>query len=619
MVKTSFTHFSCRAVVATLLVIAGGVGPRSADAQTTVAAKYHRAEAREQAARTAEAPPISTLRSVAVSYEQIVRQHPRSSYSDNALWQGAGLLELAYERGGAARDLDGAKRLLTWLKREYPTSALAKRAGEKLASLTPAAKPAASAAVTTRAPERTPTSAAVPNAPVSAARSATPEEDDSSVGTPAAVTSKPIPPPVMPARPATNTSTRSAATAETKPTASSIKNVAQLPLPRGDRIVIELSAEVPYTVTRLSGPDRIAIDLPNVQSAPAVATAASDLRGGLVRRASLTRSADGAARLVVEVTGNPRFSTFPLYGPYRLVVDIEAETPIARAPSAPTRATEPAATKSTAAVTASALPLEPKVLAPPPASPTITSRGDYSLARQLGLGVSRVVIDPGHGGHDPGAKANGLTEAGVVLDVALKLEKLLLAKPGFEVVLTRRTDEYIPLEARTALANQEAADLFVSIHVNAAPRAALQGVETFFLDFASNPQAEALAARENAASAHAMRELPTILKAIATNNKLEESRELARLLQASLVRSLSANRQSGKDLGVKRAPFVVLIGAQMPSVLTEISFLTNKSEAGLLKQSSHRQKIAQALADAIVRYQTSLKKVSNVAQNAVAN
>jgi N-acetylmuramoyl-L-alanine amidase len=249
----------------------------------------------------------------------------------------------------------------------------------------------------------------------------------------------------------------------------------------------------------------------------------------------------------------------------------------------------------------------------PPAPPASTQKGDYSLARQLGLRISRVVIDPGHGGHDPGAQSNGVTEADLVLDVALRLEKLLTQQPGIDVVLTRRTNEFVPLEERTAIATREKADLFLSIHANAHRQPAVRGVETYFLNFSVNEDAEAVAARENATSSQTMGTLPAIVKAISLNNKLTESRELASLLQASLVRRLRSQSTGVKDLGVKQAPFVVLIGAQMPSVLTEIAFLTNRPESALLKLPVYRQQIAQGLRDGIVRYQESLKKVTTQA------
>ena len=244
-----------------------------------------------------------------------------------------------------------------------------------------------------------------------------------------------------------------------------------------------------------------------------------------------------------------------------------------------------------------------------PLAPSANVGGSFSVARQLGLGVSRIVIDAGHGGHDPGATAFGVAEAELVLDVALRLEKLLLQQPGMQVELTRRTDEFRPLDGRTDLANRESADLFLSIHANASANPAASGVETYFLNFALNPQAEAVAARENAASGKTMASLPGIIKAITMNNKLDESREFAASVQRALVRGLRPSNKGLKDLGVKQAPFMVLIGASMPSVLAEISFVTNAQEARLLKTPAYRQKIAESLLAGVLRYQQSLKKV----------
>jgi N-acetylmuramoyl-L-alanine amidase len=192
---------------------------------------------------------------------------------------------------------------------------------------------------------------------------------------------------------------------------------------------------------------------------------------------------------------------------------------------------------------------------------------------------------------------------------------LLKTRPEFDVVLTRRRDEFVALEERTQIANREGADLFLSIHVNASRRTAARGIETYFLNFATNPEAEAVAARENASGAQTMNTLPSIVRAITLNNKLAESRELAAMVQTSVVRRAQGQSKAVKSLGVKQAPFVVLIGAQMPSVLAEVSFLTNNNEATLLKQAAFRQRIAQGLFDAIVQYQASLKKVRAVAAN----
>ena len=254
---------------------------------------------------------------------------------------------------------------------------------------------------------------------------------------------------------------------------------------------------------------------------------------------------------------------------------------------------------------------EPEV--PAPAVPAVNTDGSFSLARQLGLGISRIVIDPGHGGHDPGTLTAGSNEARLVLDVALRLEKLLKKEPGLEVVLTRRTDVFIPLEQRTAIANRSGADLFLSIHANASRDPAARGVETYVLSFASNPEAEAVAARENATSASDMHNLSSIVRAIALNNKLDESRDLAALVQQSLTARLSKTNPTLRSRGVKKAPFVVLIGAGMPSVLAEIGFITNKQESALVKTPAYRQRIAESLHAAVMQYRRALKRQTSVA------
>ncbi|MGE3509116.1 MAG: N-acetylmuramoyl-L-alanine amidase [Vicinamibacterales bacterium] len=264
------------------------------------------------------------------------------------------------------------------------------------------------------------------------------------------------------------------------------------------------------------------------------------------------------------------------------------------------------AVAASAAVVVATPPATPSAGSAPPEAPARNLDGGFSLARQLGLRVSRIVVDPGHGGHDPGAKGGGTTEAALVLDIALRLEKRLQEDAGVEVVLTRRTDAFVPLEERTAIANRAAADLFLSIHTNASSARRAAGVETYYLNFASTAGAAGVAARENAASGQPMSALPDFVKAIATNDKQDESRDLAVQVQRSLVQRLRPAHRTLRDLGVKQAPFVVLIGASMPSVLAEVSFLTNQEEARLLKGPSYRQRIADALFDAVQRYQQSL-------------
>ena len=405
------------------------------------------------------------------------------------------------------------------------------------------------------------------------------------------------------------------------------------------RVTLELDAEVAFRSERLENPRRVFFDLKGTRSAPALQDATLKFTDDLVREVRLGRHPQNTTRVVFDMEGIDSYSVFTLYSPFRLIIDFKAAVPAAGNPA--TLDLAPIATAArpepvplalvaslqvpplTPAVAAKPLPerpldppsrplpSRPVVLASPipPALPSANSDGKFSLARQLGLGVSRIVIDAGHGGHDPGAHANGISESELVLDVATRLNRLMQKQLGIEVVMTRDTDVFIPLEERTAIANREGADLFLSIHANASRNPRAQGVETYFLNFASNPEAEAVAARENSASARAMHSLPDIVRAIALNNKIDESRDFAETVQRSMVRRLAARNKQLKDLGVKQAPFVVLIGAEMPSVLAEISFVTNKQEGQLLKTGAYRQQIAEALLDAVLRYQQSLKKL----------
>jgi N-acetylmuramoyl-L-alanine amidase len=232
------------------------------------------------------------------------------------------------------------------------------------------------------------------------------------------------------------------------------------------------------------------------------------------------------------------------------------------------------------------------------------------MARQLGLRVGRIVIDAGHGGKDPGAAGPGYSEAELTLDIALRLEKLLEREQGVDVVMTRRTDEYVALQERTAIANRSGADLFVSIHANASRNRTARGVESYLLNFASTPDAAAVAARENASSTLTMSHLNDLVKQIALNSKLDESRDLAGHVQQSLVRRLRPANEAIRDLGVKQAPFVVLVGASMPSILVEVSFLTHKQEGRLLGSGAYRQRIAEALLDGVKTYLRTLKRAA---------
>ncbi len=236
-----------------------------------------------------------------------------------------------------------------------------------------------------------------------------------------------------------------------------------------------------------------------------------------------------------------------------------------------------------------------------------TADGETSLIRALGLKIGRIVIDAGHGGHDSGTiGAGGIEEKDVVLDVALRLGKLLHERLGAEIIYTRSDDTFIPLETRTAIANKAQADLFLSIHANSSADPMARGVETYYLNFTSDPTALDVAARENAVSGQSIHQLSDLVKKITLKDKIAESREFAADVESSLYAGLTKGNAGLKDRGVKKAPFVVLIGANMPSILAEISFVTNPRDADQLRQPEYRERVAESLYSGVAKYESGL-------------
>jgi N-acetylmuramoyl-L-alanine amidase len=239
-----------------------------------------------------------------------------------------------------------------------------------------------------------------------------------------------------------------------------------------------------------------------------------------------------------------------------------------------------------------------------------TARGARSLIRALGLKIGRIVIDPGHGGHDAGTIGpHGLEEKGLVLEVGRRLGKMLETRLGAEVVYTRKDDTFVPLETRTAIANQERADLFISIHANSSRDPGARGVETYYLNFTSSPEALEVAARENAVSEKSIYELQDLVKKITLKDKIEESREFAGDVQQSLHSGLALKSPAIRNRGVKKAPFIVLIGANMPSILAEISFVSNPTDEHRLETAEYRRRIAESLYRGIAKYVNGLSGV----------
>ncbi len=244
-----------------------------------------------------------------------------------------------------------------------------------------------------------------------------------------------------------------------------------------------------------------------------------------------------------------------------------------------------------------------------------TLNGQRSLTRALGLKIGRIVVDAGHGGHDTGTLGpDGIREKDVVLDVALRLGKLLRQRMGSDVIYTRDDDTFIPLEQRTAIANKAQADLFISVHANSSSDPTARGVETYYLNFTTSPDALEVAARENAVSDESIHELSGLVKKITLKDKIDESREFAADVETSLYAGLERGNPGLRDRGVKKAPFVVLIGANMPSILAEISFLTNPDDATQLRDPEYRQRIAESLYRGVAKYVNGLSGL-RVAQN----
>ena len=225
-----------------------------------------------------------------------------------------------------------------------------------------------------------------------------------------------------------------------------------------------------------------------------------------------------------------------------------------------------------------------------------------SLAQQLGLGIGTIVIDPGHGGKDPGAIAYDMKEKDIVLKTGQRLAAHLRKKLGATVILTRENDSFLPLEERTAIANTNSADLFVSLHINAHPSPDIRGFETYFLNLTTNAEAMRVAARENATSTHQLSDLQDILSDIMRNSKINESSRLAGRVHQSIDSGLSETHFALKDMGVKQAPFYVLIGAEMPAILIEIAFISNPEDAKMLGDDEFIDKLAEQISDGISQY-----------------
>lgn len=380
------------------------------------------------------------------------------------------------------------------------------------------------------------------------------------------------------------------------------------------RVVVDLSGSTSYSINQLpadpkeKAPARLYVDLAGAGPAAGLADSLS-VNDGLLQTIRTGRPTPDTARVVLDLVSVGDAKVFLLEDPTRLVIDVAGETtpgltaaqPELRAPPAvqpEPPAPAPAAVKDQVAKIVEQAPDEPP--------------SKVKLPRSAIKGLRRIVVDAGHGGKDPGAVgANGLLEKDVTLAMAKKLAVQLEEELDCEVILTRKTDIFIPLEERTAIANKVGADLFISIHANASVNRAAQGVETYYLNFSKNDKAAAVAARENGTSIKQVGDLELILFDLMANAKINESSRLASEIQKSLVTDLSRHYSNVKDLGVKQGPFYVLLGATMPSVLVESAFISNAVEETRLQDGKFHEKTASAIVKGVRNYATALNLVAN--------
>ncbi len=374
------------------------------------------------------------------------------------------------------------------------------------------------------------------------------------------------------------------------------------------RVVIQLDQEVEFVRDILANPDRIYFDLQKTRLETNLERA-YQVNGVALSRIRVAENSPGVIRVVLDFKNVNRNSVFALYDPFRIVIDTRG---VPHAPA--TGQASPAQTLKTAeAVISLDSSSKREVLTEKPLIPSPNRGGKLSLTRVLGLKVGRVAIDPGHGGQDHGSTGpGGLREKDLVLNVALKLRDLLRKRLETEVIMTRDRDVFVPLEERTAIANKEGADLLISIHANASRYRKVSGVETFFLSFTSGAEERAVASRENAGSQRTIRELEDLVKKITLGDYSNESRDLAYIIQDSLHHQMSQIRPNWKNRGVKKAPFIVLLNATMPGILTEIGFISNPQDESFLKKEQARVGVAEALYAGIETYFRSLGATSSV-------
>jgi N-acetylmuramoyl-L-alanine amidase len=388
------------------------------------------------------------------------------------------------------------------------------------------------------------------------------------------------------------------------------------------RVVINASGPVTYSEKLLEKhgdlPRRLYIDFKQSYIEPRY-RAPVPIEDGLLRQIRTGQFTPETVRVVLDIESISNYKIFSLPDPFRVVIDVRGETKVAEEPSkiSPQAPAQISSNSTTPAVVTQPAPEPTMIVLDDHKKTEVSGKEDHStpelndgmkaikisLAQQLGLGVRKIVVDPGHGGKDPGASAFGLKEKDIVLNICKKLAPALAEQTGAEVILTRDTDTYIALEERTAIANTQAADLFISLHINAHSSPKVHGLETYYLNLSTNAEAMRVAAFENATSTYQMSDLQDILSDIMKNSKINESSRLAGYVHNSLSDGIKEVQETKfKDLGVKQAPFYVLIGAEMPAILIEIAFITNPDESMHLSQDIFLEGIVKDIAAGVECY-----------------
>lgn len=601
-----------------MLPTPAGAATRKASAPSRPdAALYREAQAAETRLR-ASAKRMSKRaewEAVVLRYRKVVARYPRSGYSDNALLAAGNLYREMALRFRAPAYREDALAAYRTLVAEYPSSSLGEAALAASLEVARAGGDRRRLAEAARAYLET-----YPEGAQARSARATLREKE-----PAA--SLPSTPPRGLAR---------------------VYDLRSWSGESSTRVVIDVERKVDIRFDRASDPDRLWVDLVGTRLHPNLARRVFPVGDGLLEQVRIAQNRDDVVRVVLDFKDVWEHQVFFLETPARLVIDVQGHRapapqvaqgaapgppstlpaePLPAVPTLPTHRLEglappqapaPTTQRPAPVVIAGAerpatgrrpATAGPRPEPPPAPEPPATNRaGSYSLARQLGLGVRRIVIDAGHGGHDPGTIGpSGLQEKDLVLDVALRLERMVRQELGAEVVLTRSSDVFIPLEERTAIANSRGADLFLSIHANASRNRKARGIETYFLNFAQNPHAEAVAARENAISAATLKDLQNLVKAITLNSKIHESRDFAAAVHESMVAGVRGEHPV-PDRGVHTAPFYVLIGANMPAVLAEIAFVSNPEDERRLRRGEYRELIARSLLSGVKGYLEALNR-----------